>query len=1188
MILKVIYSGFKSFADKIEVDFSKGLTTIIGPNGCGKSNIVDGIRWVLGEQSAKTLRGGKMEDIIFFGTVKRKPSDAAEVTLILDNSKSIFKNVNTQQVAVTRRTFRKGGSEYLINGEISRLKDVQNLFLDSGIGSRSYSLIGQEQAKKILSTKIEERRAIFEEAAGIVKFKQQKEQTEKSLQEVESNLTRMEDILHELKGQLDPLEKQSKKAQSYKNLSEELKTFEIQYLLHQFDEINLILKDLDASIEGQTNEVEQMDEKLSNDERYLEESKVKYQEDNEEVFSLQTVVSEKKEEIDKKINEINLLLERNKNSESKFNDAVLELKEIEKKHSLSMDEYQQKLKRLTFVESTLDSKQNEFELLTEKVNSVENDKLHIVSDYEHFRNKTVDLYNQITQKEYERNQSKERETEYKDKLKITEENLTTIQKDFEEAKNLYQSLKQDYDELSSKKEKITNQLDHLNEILDTSNKELEIKSQERQEFERSQFELKTKIDNIESFMENNEGFFDGAKAILNEKKKGSFPNVLGAFAELINVNEKFEVAIDTLLQSTMQSIITIDDSVAKECIKFLNKDKLGRATFLPLNLAQPVLFNKNELSSIHSFNGIHLATEGLTYDSQISPVVESKLGRSLIADSLDIALEFTKQTNIKTRISTLDGEIIQTGSITGGTSSRKKSNFFTKKRELEHAKEELELIQTKIIQYGAEITKTKELVDDTKQNIKKLSEELKDVDNLMSNQYDSMKDSENNFLRFNEKHQDLLTENEELKIFLKETSNKIMTLKLEVESLEKQHEDANKQLQNLHTKKENQDGNLTDMLKEITDIQTLLARLDEEQKQLQEYMSNFGENAESINDKVNYLNNRINEEELSVKQNLETIEKLNEELTLNQSEYDVIKSQLEQARKLNQSSVEEINQLEKDLKQLRIQKENLEKELNKQKIKYSKKETEIQTILQRLNEDYEITDENINDFSRQEIDMKNSEKVVKSLRKEISALGNVNHNAIDEYEELLTRYQSEKKQCDDAKLAKQDLLSLIADIEVEMTARFTETFSEIAKHFKNTFVNLFEGGKAELKLIDDKNPLTSEIEIMAQPPGKSFQSISLLSGGEQSLTAVALIFAIILAKPSPFVILDEVDAPLDDANVKRFATYLKELSKTNQFIVITHRKGTKMASDYMYGVTHEELGVSVVAQVKLDFNEKLG
>ncbi|PGK52542.1 chromosome segregation protein SMC [Priestia megaterium] len=1188
MILKVIYKGFKSFADTIEVDFAKGLTTVIGPNGCGKSNIVDGIRWVLGEQSAKSLRGGKMEDIIFHGTAKRSKSDMAEVTLILDNSKGTFKQVQTEQVSVTRRAFRKGGSEYLINGEISRLKDLQNLFLDSGIGSRSYSLIGQEQAKKILSTDIKERRAIFEEAAGIVKFKQQKEETEKNLAKVEQNLTRMEDIIHELEKQLNPLRKQSEKAARHKEISSSLLGLEVQYLLNQYDALHNQVKELTSSISKYSADVQSLEERLFSNESKLEELKVAYQENNEDIFSSQSSLSSQKEEIDKIESTIQLLSERIQNSEFKISETQTELSDLEAKHSMALNEYNQKKERFEFVKTSLLEKQTELNGLQTSIDSVESDKLHVVNDYEHFRNKVVELYNRMSQKQYERNQLKERESELKEKQKVVDQSLADIKNEYQSYQDVYTKLQSQYDELASQKEQTSSSLQENQKLVLEKQQAYDNLFSTVKDLQQKQFQLKTKIDSIETFIENNEGFFDGAKSILSEKKKGNFKNVVGVIAELIKVEKKYEIALDNLLQSTMQSIVTIDDESAKECISYLTKNKLGRATFLPINMAQSSGFSKDELQKIENTPGIILSTDGITFSDQLKPVILSKLGRSLIAESLTIGLDFIKKTKIKARISTVDGELIQLGSITGGASSRKRTNFFTKKRELEDYKQEDISITASLHEHSESLNALKDAIEKLNTENQTLSENLTSYINELNAQYNGVKDAENNYHRIHEKHQDLLTEQEEIKVNLRNASTKIIDLKFELEQTEKEHDETNQKLENLHSEKETQDGSLSSMLKNLNDTQTLVARLEEEMKQLTLYLDSQNQQTNEVVAKVSSMKQRIEEETKSIDKNRIEITTFKDNLLTLRETFDGTNQHLSERRGETQSALDEINQLESSIKQARQEKENVEKELHKLQVQFSKQETEIEAISNRLLEDYEMDNEIISTHAREQIDMKSAKKEVEQLRKELSSLGNINQNAIDDFKELQERYNTESTQFQDAKKAKEDLVALITSIEEEMTVKFTTTFYEIASIFEKTFTDLFEGGNAKLRLADEKNPLTSEIEIIAQPPGKVAKSISLLSGGEQSLSAVALIFAIILAKPSPFVILDEVDAPLDDANVARFSNYLKKLSQESQFIVITHRKGTKMVSDFMYGVTHEELGVSVVAAVKLDFNEKTG
>lgn len=1187
MLNEIIFRGFKSFADEQVMRFEKGTNGIIGPNGCGKSNIIDGISFVLGAQSAKNLRGGKMQDVIFAGSDSRKPKDQAEVTLILDNSEGTFKKAKGEQISVTRRVFRSGGSEYYIDGEPARLKDVNDLFMDTGVGSDSYSIIGQGQIGKILSTKLEERRAIFEEAAGIVKLKQQKEQTEKRLREVDGNMVRIEDIVKEIEKQLKPLEKQAEKALEFKELDDELQMLEVQYLLHEYDSLTEKITETETSVFSISEKVAEVSSFLEDKEENISSFKSEYQEKNDELFELQTESSEVKEELEKIKGTITLNKERIENAHKQIKEAEENLNEIEEKHSLSTEEFKNKQKRLTEILETVVLKEKEINRLNDMITSFDNQKLVVSNDIEHTRKKSIEEYNEISRKKYEMEQLEKsiedlthqldeligknskiesEKSELENSVAQHKESYTLCLSDFKETENAYQKMQVE-----------------LKETKADYSKTLSLK----QETESEWIRLKNQVEHLENFIENNEGFYDGVKSVLSEKKKGRFNGIHGAVAEVIQVEKKFEVSLESLLQSSMQFLIVEDDTVAKECIEFLKKEKKGKATFLPLNLANPYTFDKKELNEINAYEGIHLATNEITYDDHFSPVMQSLLGRSVIADNLDVALAFLKEKKIRAKIATIDGEIVQSGSISGGQSKNQKASFFTKRRELDELKSRFEELTDALEQYKTTELSLKTKVVTYEQDIDSLSAEIEEKRSLLHQKQKESEDSVYLLERFIEKTQESSVLEQEVKMNLNESKKAMIKLKFSLESAEKQYADMTEELMEFDIRLKQTEEELERLKEEKTEVFLSISRLNEEEKQIKSYLDDINNDNDSVEEKIKKLYGRKEAEILRIAELEEHGKGLEKQLHSLEEKMNEYNSKIEGMRENNQQLNKQIEEMENAIKSERLKKEEWEKELNQKQVFLSKKETEKTNTLNRLKESYNLEEEHLLEVERKEIDLVASKKKVVDLKKKITALGNINHTAVEEFASLSKRYKDEKEQLDDVKTAKTDLRTLISNVENEMITRFTTTFDAIAKKFSETFVELFEGGKAKLTLEEPNEPLTSAIEIIAQPPGKKPASINSLSGGEKSFTAVALIFAIISSKPSPFVILDEVDAPLDDANVARFARQLIQYRGMSQFVVITHRKGTMMACDTITGITQEERGVSIVFPHTLEDKEKL-
>lgn len=1192
MLEKIIADGFKSFADRVEIDFSDGITAVIGPNGCGKSNVIDAVRWVLGEQSAKTLRGGKMEDVIFSGSDDRKPREKAEVTLVLDNSKGHFHRVSNKKISVTRIVYRKGGSEYLIDGEPSRLKDIHDIFLDSGIGSDSYSMIGQGEIGKILSNKVDERRAIFEEASGIVKLKKQKEQTEKRLKDVDSNLIRIEDIIKEIEKQLKPLQEQSKKAKEYNELSSELEKIETQFLLNELDSI----EDKLVSSQNESKNLEEgligYKKDLSEKEEWLNQAKETFEKKNNSSFTTQEKAADLKESVENLKGNIALIDERHQNTKNQISNLVHSLEEIEQNHSLNTEDYMQKKERSVEIISSLNKLKQESDELNSIIKEFDVQKMQLSADLEYTRERSIELYNEINQMNFEREQNIQKEKNLKEKLNLfshkkdellrekysSESDLSKVDKSFSDIKDEHLLIKQKVGEKEDELETLRNQNEEYIKSLQTLESEL--------------IKKRSSLESIETFLENNEGFYGGVKAILQAKKNNKINGIDGVVAELISVNKTAELAIETLLQGTMQFLVVENDSVAHQAITFLKEKKLGRATFLPINMSKPTYLNHDEKKLISQTDGITFALDHVSFEGKYAPVIESLLGRSLVAETLELGIEFIKKTHLRVKISTLEGEVIQTGSITGGATTSKKTNFFSKKREMNELVTEVDKLTSSVSKMKNDLQQGTLKYESTKNDYKQLQEKF----NLLHDEYNEKEkiyeEAKHKLERISEKHEEINIDFKELSLALSETSDLVISLGIDLEERQSKYNKLKKSLETLTQQTSGNDSSIAGSIQRKTEISMEVSRLEEELKGLNEFLESFSEDSFSLEEKIKSLQERLTLEKNKLIELESEKKQLDHSLNDQTIELEKIHSNASSLRKENEELNLEIKNVEKEVKEINKKKEEVEKLYNQKQVYLSRKDTEKSNIFSRLEETYNITPEQSFSLERLDIDLSQSKKEISTLKNKISKLGNINHNAIEECDILEERYQNEHNQLKDIQKAKADLLLLLKNVEEEMVKRFKTTFDHIAEHFEKIFKDLFGGGNARLTLADPNDSLNSPIDIIAQPPGKKPQSINLLSGGEKAFTAVALIFAIISSKPSPFVILDEVDAPLDDANVARFAHYLKEFSQKTQFICITHRKGTMAvaASDPrggIYGVTQQTRGVTIVFPHKINGEEEV-
>lgn len=1176
--------GFKSFADKVDLKFKKGITAVVGPNGSGKSNISDSVRWVLGEQSIKTLRGGKMEDVIFAGTQFRKPVGLAQVSLTLDNSEGELP-IEYNEVTVTRRIFRSGETEYLLNGTKCRLKDITNLFMDTGIGKEGYSLIGQGKIEAILSGKPEERRSLLEEAAGIVKYKSRKEEAEKKLQNTDNNLIRIRDILSTYEERLGPLENERNKAIKYREISTDLKVKEVSLVVYYISNMEEILNEFNKEIEDKQFKLNLKKEKLLDEKRNVEKLKENIESIEKKNEEARKVYYEKKEKISNSLNEIKIFKERVLNEENllKRNKENLEIiiKKIEtlKEEKEAMNLHiEKKVKEQENTKNTIVSLENEFNDSMLKITNMENEIESLKQEeFELLRNNS-DIKNEIT-------------LINKD-IKVRNERIEDLQKSINSINGNIKINLGTLEDLKKEENKNKELINVLNESIIKSTKEISSLKSKLRNKENSLKELNKNLNEFEAnknmllnLEKHYEGYNRSVKTLMERINKGQIPSGKGTkvLGEILEIDKEYEIAIEIAMGAAISNIITETDSIAKELINYLKNNKLGRATFLPLNnIKGNKLSLDNSITSMEGYIGI--AADIIKYPKVYEKAVNNVLGRVIVAKNMDCALKISKKGNNNYRIVTLTGEIIAPGgALTGGSIQSKFTNILGRKREIEE-------LQDKIKATNEELSKELNEIEALRISIKNLDE------NILNNK------DEIHFknIEITKNHGEIESLNNEIDRSYKSVNvsmEEVKRLKEQILTFNKRLKEREESLNNIQGQNvENKDKNieLQEKLKyfrksvdekreKLTEIKVLKASLDETLNNKKEEL--LRKEREINENTINSKAIKIEEKNSNLK-----IEELKKEI-LNKEEF--ISLENKEILKLEDSFKEDdvkkgalkekLNEKESIVQEESIIINQEENELNKKELQRAKKEMEKESFYTKLNEELDLT---LAEGKEIAVPIENTEAVkddIISLKRKITALGTVNLASIEEFEEVKEKFEFMSNQEQDLEKAKTELLEVIKEMTDKMKVLFKENFVILNKNFNETFKELFKGGNAEL-ILGEGDELTSNIEINVEPPGKKLQNINLMSGGEKVLSAIALMFAILKMKPTPFCILDEIEAALDDANVYRYAEFLKEFSKNTQFIVITHRKGTMEASDVLYGVTMEEKGVSKVVSVDLTAN----
>jgi chromosome segregation protein len=1177
--------GFKSFADKTGLEFVKGITAVVGPNGSGKSNISDSIRWVLGEQSARSLRGGKMEDIIFAGSDARKAVNFGEVSLTLDNSDQTLP-LDFTEVTVTRRIHRSGDSEYFINKQACRLKDITELFMDTGIGKEAYSIIGQGRIEEILSSRSEDRRGIFEEASGIVKYKSRKKEAEKKLAETEQNLLRIHDLVSELEDQIEPLKEQSHKAVQFKQFREQLTASEISLYVHQIEQLHQSWTEANDALAGLQREQTELSTVVSKHDAQLEEKRLLSRRLEEELEALQGALLRLSEDAEKGEGHSEVLKERGRNLTANREQLQLTIQAQEKRiadKELEMNTYRSKL----------DESARQFSELQDKVSAEEQRLAGVNGTLSHAKEEQLkaDLFDVLNRMAQSRNE-----------IRYSEQHVESISRrvdrlEEERAKWVEQreAMVRRRKELQEKIELMGLELEHIRNQYIVLGEELKQKQGLQSEaqltvrkWEQKLEALLSRRDTMKELQNDYDGFAHGVREVLKAKgRKDGLRGIHGAVAELIRVPEELETAMETSLGAAMQNIVVDNEANGREAIAFLKKRQLGRATFLPLNVIRGRHIHANERAAVQAVEGfIGIASELISYDAQYESIIGSLLGHVIVARSLEQANRIAAKCQYRYRVVTLEGDIVNAGgSMTGGSVHKKGANLLGRNRQIEELEKEIASSeqQLRLLQGKADELK-REIVERTEglEELRRQGEQRRiDEQQLRGdlNQLDSeTKNVEAQELLSSQDHASLGKEMEEHRA-------KRAAAEAVLEGLAAEEQELQKRIAEAEAERKAGEARKEELNTYLTGLKVQAASISQERQSLMEQIRRMeAERRELLNEKeasLQQLEQMGQEFTALEQQTVQWIEQLNS-LKLQRQE---CSEQTEFKRAERAETLKRLEEEENKTREERVRLRQTEEKLHLIEVKVNRLDVELDNLLKKLADDYELSYELAKERYPIPEDLAGTQNQVRDLKRQIAMLGDVNLGAIEEYARVSERFDFLSTQKNDLIEAKTTLYHVIREIDEEMSKRFLHTFQEIRSHFSVVFSKLFGGGRADLILSEPDNPLDTGVDIVAQPPGKKLQNLQLLSGGERALTALALLFAILQVKPVPFCVLDEVEAALDEANVSRFASYLREFSDDTQFIVVTHRKGTMEEADVLYGVTMEEGGVSKLVSVRLDEDE---
>lgn len=1178
MLLKSLeLHGFKTFPDRIKLSFDKGITSIVGPNGSGKSNISDAIRWVLGEQSAKTLRCSKMEDVVFNGTDKRKKTGYAEVTLSIDNKDRILP-FDGDEVAVTRRYYRSGESEYMINKATVRLRDIHELFMDTGLGRDGYSMIGQGKIDSIVASKSEERREIFEEASGISRYRYRKTEAERKLKSTEENLVRLRDIVGELEDRVGPLKKQSEKAQKFLVLSEEKKGLEIALWLNTLDNSANIIKEQDDKIDIQRAQYENAEQELANISSETESIYLKNGEITSKIDTIRRNISQFESEVSNNnalISVANNDIEHNKETITRLE---TEIEQLDNSFTEIESQIKEKKENVEKLKLNIEEKQKEYNEVSENLNTISVDASRSGDELQELNSKLAELSQKSANAKVVLLTSDSSINELNERIESLNSSLSEKESNLETTSKMLEDYKAQGKDSAEKVEMLSNSIKGLELKINNLKAKNENSKGEIDRLTLDSNEKLRRANILEDLEKNLEGFAHSVKTVMNLSRHGKIGGIHGPVSRLIKVPTDYAVAIETALGGAMQNIVTGNEEDAKRAIRTLKENKGGRATFLPIATIKPRYLNENGIDSCFGFVGV--ASDLCDCKDEYKGILQNLLGKIVIAEDLNSAVSIAKKYSYRFKVVTLDGQVVNAGgSLTGG-SLNKRTGLLSRASEIEKYRKEAKALadkadklkeqysnsQQEFAKYEADILGTRGDLSTEQQELIRLRTEYK----ACQNEYDSLVSSID------------FTKNE-----IVECENKISNLQKDKETADKEFSAFEEEIANIEKTTSNLTGNrlaLTEKREQLSEklqnIRLEIVTFEKDKEALISEIRTSEYNSQHQTERKENLRNQI----VSVNSNIDIINKKIESYTNISNNYqDKIAEFNNAIEKLNgdkekfEKKSVELRQKEKDLNSTREVSGRELARLEERKINLQK---QYDDIIAKLWDEYELTKRQAEEISIEIENVSTARKRLNEIKSSIRGLGSVNVSAIEEYKEVSERYEFLGAQVSDVEKSKNEIERLINDLTKQMKDAFIENFHEINKHFGETFKELFGGGTASLELANPDDILNSGIDIIAHPPGKIVVHLEALSGGEKALVAIALYFSIMKVRPAPFCVMDEIEAALDDVNVDRFAQYMRRMTDRTQFITITHRRGTMEESDVLYGVTMQDEGISKLLELR--------
>jgi len=1176
---RVELHGFKSFVNKVSIKLDRGITVIVGPNGSGKSNVVDALRWVLGETSVKSLRGSRLEDIIFSGTKNKRPMGMAEVTIVLDNSSGIYP-MEYNEITVTRKVFRDGESQFLINKNSCRLKDVQALFMDTGLGKNAFAIIGQGKVDDIINSSPEERRPLLEEVAGITKYKYRKKEAEQKVAVTEQSLLRIDDIVYEIEEQLPSLKTESDKAKEYLSKIKLLENIEFQFFNFEREKLQRRLSTLTAQYYQNNKQVITYSRFLNELDKYIFDEKFILDKCKDKISTFANLIGEMNSELERYLGEEKVLKEQVKG----LMREIEVLKADKGVHSSEVNNWTSKVKVLYEDIKNVDSKLKKLE---EKVSVISNE----ISDYE---NNLGHNEGQITEANNLLVDYQSMLVQYKNDIAKFETKISFLQKQSEKIEGQLEDKVTKLKGLSHEQQKTVIELKDSQTEHDKSLEAVQANKKKADEIQIEKAKVNMEIDSaqkdlyrtnsrlnfLKDLEEDMEGYFPGVKAILLAKKNnpGNWDGIVGSVAELIVVPPELVVPIETAIGSQLQNLISISQKEAEQAISFLKANKSGKVTFLPLNTIQTKTFSIPQKHR-NSPGLIGLGSDLIKCDNRYSAVIKYLLGRVLIVENLNIGLDFAKEFNYSVKIVSLDGQVIMPGgSITGGFIKTSTNNLLSRKNEI-----------ASLIKTIAPLENSLKIKQDESNRLRGLEEKLalkaKDLIEISTDLKNVLLQKNNTLSSIKEK---IEITKDEISIFKSEI-NVIKSSKIDndemIKKAEKKVLDIEKQISDVTlevTNKKQISRSIRDQINKLVNLQHQeqieKSVWDQKRNQLEEKVEDFTARISNYKEKIDINQKKLltNTEQIQTIEN--SIKHYNVKITkilLEKEKVDNMKNQLIESKEFILNTFNKHEKLHSKINNIY---QELTKKQHQLELERTRIETNLETIASKIDEKFG------EDFVSVEVEIKQFKPEIERLKEELSALGQVNTGAIEHYEKLSERTLFLQDQKADLLRAKQSLEKVIKEIDSIIEERFSQTFAKVSHEFSSIFKYLFGGGSASIYVTNEEDLLNTGVDIEAQPPGKKLQNISLLSGGEKALTAIALLFAFLKIKPSPFCVLDEIESSLDEANEQRFSKFLRELSNSTQFLVVSHRQNTMLVADNLYGITTEEPGVSKVVSVKLSDN----